>query len=96
MADQLQERKIKNQLKRLLKRFKQYNLTDNIDEAHLLILFDKEKGHQSIIFLIDDKVKKTVENGLEPYFIPYFLKLKNKRNSRTQALTNIRNSRFIS
>ena len=94
MADQLQERKINNQLKRLLKTFKQYKLTDNINEALLLLLFNKEEGHKAIIILIDDDVKRTFEDGLEPNFIPYFLKLKNKRNSRNQAMSNVDKGRF--
>ena len=96
MTDQLQQRKIKNQLKRLLKSFNQYKLTDNIIEAQLLLLFDKEKAHQSTVILIDDEVKEIVENRLPPDFIPYFLKPKNKRNRRTQAVSNLNNGRFIS
>ena len=95
MADQLQERKINNQLKRLLKTFKQYKLTNTIDDALLLLLFDKDEGHKTIIILIDDDVRRTFEEGLEPNFIPYFLKLKNKRNSRNQAMSNVDKGRFV-
>ena len=94
MADQLQQRKINNQLKRLLKAFKQYRLTTNIDEAILLLLFYKDDIHKSTIILMDDDVKRTIKEGLETNFIPYFLEPKNKRNIRTQAMSNIDKGRF--
>ena len=95
LQDLMIERKINNGLKRVLKSFKQYKLVDNIDEALLLILFNKETAHQFSVILMDDELKKLVKNDLYPNYVVYFLKPKNKHNSRLQAISNLDKGKFV-
>ena len=89
------ERKINNGLKRILKSFKQYKLVNTIDDAQLLILFNKETAYQFSVILIDDEVKEIVKNDLDSNYVTFFLRAKNKHNSRLQAITNLDKGIFV-
>ena len=89
------ERKIKNGLKRVLKSFKQYKLVDTVDEGLLLLLFDKKTAHEFSVILLDDELKKIVKNNLDPNLVVYFLRPKNKHNSRLQVISNLDKGKLV-
>ena len=89
------ERKINNGLKRILKNIPQYKLADNIDEGEIVIVFNKDYLDYLSVFLIDDEVKEEVKNNFDSKYVLFFIKPKNKRNSRLQAHTDIDKRRFI-
>ena len=94
MEEELQQRKVNKRVKKILRIFKQYKLTTNIDEAILLLLFYKDDIEKSTIILMDDDVKRTAKDGLEEIYIPFFLEPKNKRNIRNHALSNVERGSF--
>ena len=96
MEEQLQQRKVNKRAKRMIKTFKQYRLTTNIDEAILLLLFYKDNISKSMVILMDDDVKKAAKEGLEEIYTPIFLETKNKHNIRNQALSNVDRGRYCS
>ena len=99
MDDQLQdimiERKINKGLKRVLKNFKQYKLVDTIDEGEILLIFSKKYLDYFSSILIDDDVKEEYKNITDSNYVIFFIRPKNRRNSRLQALADIDKRRFI-
>ena len=89
------ERKINNGLKRVLKSFKQYKLVNSIDEGDIVLIFNKKDTEYFDVILIDDEVKEAVKNNTDTNQVLFFIKPKNDRNSKLQALADINKKRFI-
>ena len=99
MDNQLQqtiaERRINNSMKRVLKQFPQYKLVSSIDEGDVALIFDKEDPEHFMVLHNDDEAKKNIKNNTVPQIVIFFLKLKNRRNSKQQVLSDIFNKRFV-
>ena len=89
------ERKINNGLKRVLKNFKQYKLVNTIDEGEIVLIFNKKDTEYFDVILIDDEVKQAIKNDTDPNHVIFFIKPKNNRNSKLQALADISKKRFV-
>ena len=89
------ERKINNGLKRILKNFPQYKLVDNIDEGEIVLIFNKNYIEHFSVILLDDEVKEEVKNNFDSNYAIFFIKPKNRRNSRLQAHADIDKRRFM-
>ena len=89
------ERRINNGLKRVLKNFKQYKLVNTIDEEEIVLVFNKKDFEYFDVILIDDEVKKAVKNNTDSNQVIFFIKPKNNRNSKLQALADISKKRFV-
>ena len=89
------ERKINNGLKRVLKNFRQYKLVNTIDEGEIVLIFNKKDTEYFDVILIDDEVKQAIKNNTDPNNVIFFIKHKNNRNSKIQALADISKKRFV-
>ena len=89
----LMQNKANNGIKRLLKRFRNYKLVDNINKAHILIVFHKEDVEKFDVVLIDEEVKEEVNMTYDAYF--FYLRHKNNRNAKQLVLADINKIRFI-
>ena len=89
------ERKINNGFKRVLKNFPQYKQVNTIEEGEIVIIFNKKNTEYFDVILIDDEVKRKIKNNTDTNYIPFFIKPKNRRNSKLQALADINKKRFV-
>ena len=89
------ERKINNGLKRVLKNFKQYKLVNTIDEGEIVLILNKIDTEYFDVILIDDEVKQAIKNDTDSNNVIFFIKPKNRRNSKLQALADISKKRFV-
>ena len=90
----LMQNRANNGIKRLLKRFRNYKLVDNIDNAHILIVFYKEDVENFNVILIDEEVKEELKTTTyDAYF--FYLRHKNNRNAKQLVLADIDKIRFI-
>ena len=89
------ERKINNGLKRVLKKFRQYKLVNTIDEGDIALIFDKRDIEHFNVILVDDEVKEKIKNDTNQNYVIFFIKHKNNRNSKIQALADISKKRFV-
>ena len=99
MDNQLQEtmaeKRINNSIKRVLKHFPQYKLVSSIDEGDVALIFDKKDTEHFIVLHNDDEAKENIKNNTDPQIVVFFLKLKNRRNSKQQVLADIHNKKFL-
>ena len=93
--DLQQERRIKNGLERVLKSFKQYYLVPTIEEGDVILVFNKKDIEYFEIFVIDDNIKNHIkDNEFADNIRLYFMRNKNRRNARRQALADVSKRRF--
>ena len=95
MANQLQiQNKINNGLKRILGSFRQYKLVDTIEEGDILLAFYENDPEYFDVIFIDDEVKNAVKNSENTNCYMFFIRNKNRRNAKRQALADIDRKRF--
>ena len=96
MDSQLQiKRRINNALERVLKSFKQYYLVPTIEEGDIILAFNEKDPIYFEIFLVEDNVKNRVKNNeFDDNIKLYFIRNKNRRNAKRQALADIAKRRF--
>ena len=93
--DLQQERRIKNGLERVLKSFKQYYLVPTIEEGDVILVFNKKDIEYFEIFVIDDNIKNHIkDNEFADNIRLYFMRNKNRRNAKRQALADVSKRRF--
>ena len=93
----LSERKEKNGIKRILKRFPQYKLVKDIDNADLALTFcsnnDFNKFH---VIIINPSVKEHLKNNNDEKTTVFYLKHKNDRNKRQIIDNDVGKNHFMS
>ena len=92
----LSERKEKNGIKRVLKRFPQYKLVKDIDNADLALIFccnnDFNKFH---VVNINPSVKEYLKNNNDEKTTVFYLKHKNDRNRRQIIHNDVAKNHFM-
>ena len=90
-----QERKIKNGLERVLKQFKHYYLVPTIEESDLILIFDNKEIEHFNIYLNEEKIFNYIKNNeFEDNIKIYFLRNRNRRDAKKQAVKDILRRRF--
>ena len=91
----LNERKTKNGIKRILKRFPQYMRVDNIDDADLAVIYnnnDINRFHVLVINLINKEQLKNNDNEKTTLF---YLRHTNDRNRRQIIINDVNKKHFM-
>ena len=81
------ERRVKNGLKRFIKRFPQYKSVDNIDDADIAVVFSLLDTENFVVLEVETTTKERLGNYPEELFKVFFLKHKNPRNKK-QIISN--------
>ena len=92
----LSERKTKNGIKRVLKRFYQYKLVKDIDNADLALVFcydDLNKFH--VVNIINPSAKEHLKNNNDEKTTVFYLKHKNDRNRRQTVHNDVCKNHFM-
>ena len=86
------ERRLKNGIKKILKKFPQYERVENIDDADIAIIFTADTDHFYVITIgVDNKerLKKLVNLKV------FYLKHTNPRNRRQLIANDISRRHFM-
>ena len=91
----LSERKEKNIIKRVQKRFPQYKLVKDIDNADLALIFCYDNLNKFNVVNINPSVKEYLKNNNGEKTTVLYLKHKNDRNRRQIIHNDVAKNRFI-
>ena len=87
------ERRVKNGLKKFLKRFPQYKSVGNIDDADIAVVFSLFDTEKFIVLEVETSNKERFGDYPEELFKVFFLKHKNPRNKK-QIIVNDINRKY--
>ena len=91
----LSERKEKNSIKRVLKRFPQYKLVKDIDNADLALTFCYDDLNKFDVVIINPSVKEHLKNINDEKTTVFYLKHKNDRNRRQIIDNDVGKNHFM-
>ena len=89
------EKRIKNGLKRILKRFPQYKRVDDIDDADLAIIYHVDDNEKFQVAIIDFYIKKYIRNETNEKIKTFYLKHKNQRNRKQLVINDVVRNHFM-
>ena len=76
------EKRAKKQIERFIKRFPQYEVIDNIENANIAVVFSLFDREKFLVLEVDPKNKEKFGNYPEEIFKVCFLKHTNPRNKK--------------
>ena len=89
------ERRVKNSIKRILKKFPQYKVVDNIDNADLMLIYDVNDTERFRMVVLDSNNKEKLRNLTPEELRIFYLKHKNPRDRRQLVNGNIDRNHFV-
>ena len=89
------EKRIKNGMKRILKNFPQYKRVDDIDNADLAIIFADADRINFYIIAIESHNKEKLRNGTNEKVKIFYLKHKNPRNRKQLVNNDVGKNHFM-
>ena len=89
------ERRVKNSIKRILKKFPQYKVVDNIDNADLMVIYDVNDTERFRMVVLDSNNKEKLRNSETEELRIFYLKHKNTRDRRQLVNSNINRNHFV-
>ena len=87
------EKRVKNELKKFIQRFPQYKSVDNIDDADIAVVFSLFDTEKFIVLEVETSNKERFGDYPEELFKVFFLKHKNPRNKK-QIIGNDINRKY--
>ena len=91
----LNERKIKNGIKRILKRFPQYKRVDDIDDADLVVIYRDDDINRFHVVILNSINKEELKNNNDEKTTVFYLKHKNDRNRRQNIINDVDKKHFM-
>ena len=91
----LNERKTKNGIKRILKKFPQYKRIDEIDDADLAIIYDADDINRFNVLMLNPANKEQLKNNDNEKITLFYLKHRNDRNRRQIILNDVDKKHFM-
>ena len=91
----LNERKIKNGIKRILKRFPQYKRVDDIDDADLVVIYRDDDINRFHIVILNSINKEELKNNDNEKTTLLYLRHKNDRNRRQNIINDVDKKHFM-
>ena len=76
------EKRVKNELKKFIKRFPQYESVGSIDDADIAVVFSLFDRERFLVLEVEPTTKERLGNYPEELFKVCFLKHKNPRNKK--------------
>ena len=89
------EKRIKNSIKRILKKFPQYKVVDNIDNADLAVLYDVNDTERFTMLVLNSNNKEKLRNEISEELKIFYLKHKNPRDRRQLISNDIDRNHFV-
>ena len=89
------EKRTKNGLKLILKRFPQYKRVVDIDDADLAIIYDVDDKEKFQVLIIDPLIKEELRNETNEKITTFYLKHKNQRNRKQLIINDVNRNHFM-
>ena len=91
----LNERKTKNGIKRILKKFPHYKRIDEIDNADLAVIYDEDDINRFQILILNSTNKEEIKNNDNEKITFFYLKHRNDRNRRQIIINDVDKKHFM-
>ena len=91
----LNERKTKNGIKRILKKFPQYKRVDDIDNADLAIIYDADDINRFQVLILNPINKEQLKNNDNEKITLFYLRHRNDRNRRQIIINDVDKKHFM-
>ena len=91
----LNERKTKNGIKRLLKRFPQYKRVDDIDDADLAVIYYYDDINRFQVLILNPINKEQLKNNDNEKTTLFYLRHRNDRNRRQIIINDVDKKHFM-
>ena len=89
------ERRTKNSIKRILKKFPQYKCIDNIDVADLAIIYHADDTEKFQVLIINSFNREDLKNNTNEKLKIFYLKHKNQRNRKQLVINDVDRNHFM-
>ena len=89
------ERRTKNSIKRILKKFPQYKRIDNIDDADLAIIYHADDTEKFKVLIINSSNREDLKNETSEKIKIFYLKHKNQRNRKQLIINDVNRNHFM-
>ena len=89
------ERRTKNSMKRILKKFPQYKRIDNIDDADLAIIYHADDIEKFQVLIINSSNREDLKNNTNEKLKIFYLKHKNQRNRKQLVINDVDRNHFM-
>ena len=90
-----EEKRTKNSIKRILKKFPQYKRIDNIDDADLAIIHHADDIEKFQVSIINSSNKEKFRNETSEKIKIFYLKHKNQRNKKQLIISDVGKNHFL-
>ena len=91
----LNERRMKNGIKRLLKRFPQYKRVDDIDDADLAVIYYDDDINRFLLLILNPINKEQLKNNDNEKTTLFYLRHRNDRNRRQIIINDVDKNHFM-
>ena len=89
------ERRTKNSIKRILKKFPQYKRIDDIYDADLAIIYHADDTEKFKILIINSSNRENLKNETNEKIKIFYLKHKNQRNRKQLIMNDVERNHFM-
>ena len=91
----LNERKTKNGIKRILKRFPQYKRVDDIDDADLAVIYYDDDINRFQVLILNPINKEQLKNNDNEKTTLFYLRHRNDRNRKQIIVNDVDKKHFM-
>ena len=88
-------KRINNGVKRVLKRFPQYKLVDNVDDGDIVLIYSVNDSTFFKLLIINSYNKEECRNPMSEDIRLFYLKHKNQRNKKQLVISDVLNHHFM-
>ena len=89
------ERRTKNGIRRILKKFPQYKRIDNIDDADLAIIYDADDLNRFKVLILNSFNREDLKNNTNEKITLFYLRHRNDRNRRQIIINDVDKKHFM-
>ena len=89
------EKRTKNGIKRIFKKFPQYKRVVDIDDADLAIIYHADDTEKFKILIINSSNREDLRNETNEKIIIFYLKHKNQRNRKQLIINDVDRNHFM-
>ena len=89
------EKRTKNSMKRILKKFHQYKRVLDIDDADLAIIYHADDTEKFQVLIINSYNREDLRNETSEKIKIFYLKHKNQRNKKQLIINDVDRNHFL-
>ena len=91
----MEEKRIKNSIKRIKKKFPQYKFVDNMDDGDIVVTYFINDTDKFGVSILNSSIKDQIINETDENIIHYYLRHKNQRNKKQLIIGDVEKNHFM-